>query len=82
MAEGHMNQISPIEIHNPNSNVDERDAFGTCLCCGQSAQTHGVCLNCVQKGCNVDLDVACKRTGEVDPCDIRCPDSVADLLDL
>jgi len=42
----------------------------TCLCCGESVATIGVCVSCVQKDCNVSPEKPCKRNGSVDPHEI------------
>jgi len=61
-------QVGAIEIHNPTESESESTGFGTCLCCGEDAQTHGICLRCVHENCSAEFSEACSRTGVTDPC--------------
>ena len=79
--QGHQNQIAPIELYNPQDDDGEQSTWGQCVCCGEDAQTYGVCLACVNTDCDPSFDVACSRTGEIDPLDLSCPDTAADIID-
>jgi hypothetical protein len=79
----HPNQIASIEVLNPkDTDGESKDAYGQCNCCGEDAQTHGMCRSCAMADCSPKFSVACNRTGAVDPLGLWVPDSVADLLDL
>jgi len=61
-------QISPITVHNPKPKDSSGESeYGNCHCCGEEANTYGMCLSCVNAGCKADFDVACWRNGETDP---------------
>jgi len=50
-----------------SSHGSSQTGFGTCLCCGEDAQTYGMCFQCVQFDCSGDLGGTCRRTGAEDP---------------
>jgi len=60
-------QVGAIEIHNPSETDSESTGFGTCMCCGEAAQTYGMCLRCVQHNCSAGFSETCSRTGAEDP---------------
>jgi hypothetical protein len=69
----HMNQISPIVMYNAGD-VETSEPFGECVCCGEPAQTHGVCIACVTANCPTNLSERCSRTARADPLDLAEPD--------
>jgi hypothetical protein len=60
-------QVGAIEVYHPKETDSEQSGFGTCLCCGEDAQTYGMCLRCVQHNCSASFSDACSRTGAEDP---------------
>lgn len=67
-------QVAPIKVYNPSEKDSDENTWGQCKCCGEDCQSHGMCLACVQQNCDSDFDVACSRTGAVDPLDLIPPE--------
>jgi len=68
-----------------NSSNTEREHSMTasenrCLCCGEEMATIGICVGCVNADCNHEFDTACRRTGEVDPCEITDDNGITEVL--
>lgn len=60
-------QVGAIEIFDATETKSDTTGFGSCLCCGEDAQTYAMCLRCVQHNCSPSFSDACSRTGATDP---------------
>lgn len=74
-------QVAPIQVYDPKEKQGETEKFGTCLCCGEEANTHGMCFKCAQENCSKSLTRECKRTGAKDPLNFAVLEE-EDFLDL
>jgi len=74
-AGGYMNQVAPIEVHNPTEDEDDEDEPNhRCFCCGEGMVVPGMCVACANKDCSHHLEDACARTGKEDPLSLAVED--------